>query len=240
MLVIPAIDIESGEVVRLKQGRFDQKRVYSQQPQDIAKKWVSQGAQILHIVDLDGAREGRPQNIDVIISILEETGVPIELGGGIRTIDAVRFWVQKGARWVVLGTAAVDNGEFLRQAIEEFKERIIISLDAKGAYVAARAWEEISSITVLELAKKLEQLGVERIIYTDVAADGMLSGPNRQGIEELLREVRVPLTVSGGISSIEDIRDLKNLKPRQPWGVIVGKALYEDKVDLRKAIEEAS
>ena len=236
MIIFPAIDLRGGKCVRLIQGDFDKETVYSDDPQATALKWQSMGAKFLHVVDLDGARKGSPQNLDAIKNILDAVEIPIEVGGGIRTLDDMETLLTLGVRRVILGSVAVENISLVEEAVKKFGDRIVVGIDARDGFVAVHGWEKSSSVKAGELAKKIVAAGVETIIYTDISKDGMLSGVNVESFTELAKESGAQIVASGGVKSIEDIRALKAAKVA---GVIVGKAIYTGALDLKLAIEIA-
>ena len=236
MIIFPAIDLRGGKCVRLIQGDFDKETVYSDDPQATALKWQSFGAKFLHVVDLDGARKGSPQNLDAIKNILDAVKIPIEVGGGIRTLDDVEKVLSLGVRRVILGSVAVENISLVREAAQKFGDKIVVGIDARNGFVAVHGWEKSSAVKVGELAKKIVAAGVKTIIYTDISKDGMLSGVNAESFAELAKESGAEIIASGGVKSIEDIRALKAAGVA---GVIVGKAIYTGALDLKSAIEIA-
>lgn len=231
--VIPAIDILNGKCVRLKQGRYDAETVYSKDPLEIAKKWESQGAKRLHVVDLDGARTGIPKNIEIIKSIAKEINIPVQTGGGIRNFDLIKELIDFGVDRVILGTTAVKNPNLLARVCEKFGEQIAVAIDTKEGKAATEGWTKVSKKDTLTLAKEAIDLGVKRFIYTDISRDGMLEGPNFEGIKNFVSRIKVPVIASGGISSKEDIEKLKELKIE---GCVVGKALYTGAVKLEEIL----
>jgi phosphoribosylformimino-5-aminoimidazole carboxamide ribotide isomerase len=235
MLVIPAIDLKDGKCVRLLQGKKDAVTAYSNDPVATAKMWESYGAKLLHIVDLDGAFTGNQKNLDAIIKIRKSVKIALQVGGGIRKIGAIMKLFSAGIERIIIGTAAIEEPEFLTDSCRKYPGRIITGIDAKEGMVAIRGWEEITSLTDRELAKRLEIIGVAGIIYTDIARDGMLSGPNIEATEEIVKSVKIPVIASGGVSCIDDIKNL--LKIKNLWGVIVGKAIYSGALDLKEAIK---
>lgn len=237
MLIIPAIDLKNGKVVRLRQGDFSQEVVYSDEALAVARKWVSQGASFIHIVDLDGAASGVPTNLDLAGEIAKEISVPVEVGGGIRTEEAIKEVLIRGIKRVVLGTRVYQDLEFAEKIITEFKNKVIVSIDSRGGKIQAKGWTETVLSSPVELAKTLKGFGAETIIYTDISKDGMLTGPDIGAIEQFLEASKIKIIVSGGIASLEDISKLKALEPKGVEGVIIGKALYEGKVDLSEAIK---
>jgi phosphoribosylformimino-5-aminoimidazole carboxamide ribotide isomerase len=239
MLVIPAIDIKNGRCVRLVQGRMDQETVYSENPVEVAKKWVSMGAECLHLVDLDGAVAGEPKNADTIEAIADAISIPFQVGGGIRDIETVNLYLSIGASRVILGTAAYNAPYFVRDACEKRHGQIMVGIDARDGRVAIKGWEEVTTKSATELAREFEGAGVAGVIYTDISRDGMLKGPNIEGIRALAQSVKIPVIASGGVSNIEDIKRLKELEPMGVVGVITGKAIYTGSLDLREAIRVA-
>ena len=239
MIIFPAIDLRGGKCVRLSQGDFDKETVYSDDVQATALKWQSCGAKFLHVVDLDGARAGSPQNLDAIKKILDAVNIPIEVGGGIRTLDDAEKILSLGVRRVILGSIAVENPELVAQAVERFGDKIVVGIDARDGFVAVHGWEKSSQVTVNELAKKIFAAGVKTIIYTDISKDGMLSGVNASTFAELAKTSGAEIVASGGVRSIDDIRALKSVEAQGVVGVIVGKAIYTGALDLSAAIEVA-
>ena len=237
MIVIPAIDIQGGKVVRLVQGRFDDVTQYPQDPVHAAQQWESQGAQWLHVVDLDGAKTGEPKNLDTIRNIIKTVKIPVEVGGGVRTIQTVSELTDAGAGRIILGTRVVQDKHFTESMLAISTDKIAVSLDCSNGKVAQRGWTEVSDIKAVDFAKQLEQLGLKCLIYTDIARDGMLTGPNIDGLKEILKAVKIDVIASGGISGLPDIQKLLDLKARNLIGVITGKAVYEGKLDLRAAIQ---
>jgi len=234
MLIIPAIDLKDGVCVRLQQGRKDAVTVYSRDAAGTAKKWEGMGARVLHVVDLDGAFSGSQQNLNKIMDIRRSVKMTIEVGGGIRNITVVDRLISAGIDRVIIGTAAIEDPSFVMDACSKFPGRIFIGIDAKDGKVAVKGWEEVSSIDAKELAKRVETVGIAGIIYTDIARDGMLTGPNIPALEDMVRTVKIPVIASGGIATIDDIRAL--LKIKNLWGAITGKAIYSGSLDLKEAI----
>lgn len=239
MLVIPAIDLKDGQCVRLKQGDMQQATVYSSDPAAVAKKWQDQGAQLLHVVDLNGAFEGEPKNLGHVEAIAAAVGIPIEVGGGIRSLDTVRMYLGVGARRVVIGTTALKHREVLEEILEVFPERVVVSIDAKNGMVATDGWMTVTGIAASDAVKSFAGLAISAVIYTDISKDGMMEGPNMSSLKLIMDASPVPVIASGGITSIEDIIAIKALGPRIE-GVVLGKALYEGKIDLRKAVAAVS
>ena len=234
MQLYPAIDIKNGSCVRLTQGLFDNVKVYSDTPADMARLWVAQGASFLHLVDLDGALAGRSVNEEAIGKIVSSVSVPVQLGGGIRSREAVKNMLDLGISRVIIGTKAVENPEFIRDLVAEFgSERIVVGVDAKDGMVAIEGWEKVSSLTASSLCMKMKEYKVKHIVYTDISKDGMLSGPNVEYTRTLTEETGLDIIASGGVSSMED---LNNLYRAGIKGAIIGKALYENRIDLKEAV----
>lgn len=234
MQLYPAIDIKGGKCVRLTQGLFDNVKVYSDTPADMARLWVSQGATYLHLVDLDGALAGRSVNEPVIRAIAESVSVPIQIGGGIRSKEAVSSMLNLGVQRVIIGTKAVENPQFIQEMIEEFgPEHIAVGVDAKDGMVAIEGWEKVSSLSASELCQQMKEYGVRHIVYTDISRDGMLTGPNVAATKKLTDDTGLDIIASGGVSSMDD---LQNLYKQGIHGAIIGKALYEKRVDLKEAV----
>ncbi len=235
MQLYPAIDLKDGQCVRLKQGEFKEITVYSQKPEEVAALWQSQGATFLHLVDLDGALAGRSVNDKVIKKIADTVSIPIEIGGGIRSEEAIESMLSLGVTRVIIGTKAVENPEFIRDMVKKFgPDRIVAGVDAKDGMVAVEGWEKISGITASELCNRMKEYGVRHIVYTDISRDGMLTGPNVEYTKKLTEETGMDIIASGGMSSMEDLRQLYHAGV---CGAIIGKALYEKRIDLKEAIE---
>lgn len=236
MIVLPAIDLKAGEVVRLKQGDFERKTVYSQDPLSVAKEFAAKGAEWLHLVDLDGASQGESQNFSVIKKIAAETELKIQTGGGIRKKEDVKRLLELGVKRVIIGTLAVKNPELLAEIIKEFgAESILVSIDARDGRVATSGWLEASERNMLDFAKEMESIGVKYILYTDIGRDGMLSGPDFEGLRKLKAETALNIIASGGISSNQD---LFKLAEENFYGAITGQAIYQGKVDLKEVLEK--
>ncbi|MDD2671290.1 MAG: 1-(5-phosphoribosyl)-5-[(5-phosphoribosylamino)methylideneamino]imidazole-4-carboxamide isomerase [Syntrophales bacterium] len=236
MIIIPAIDVKDGKCVRLRQGDFSRVTVYSADPAEMARKWRDLGAQRIHVVDLDGSREGRPVNAGAIRLILEDAGVPVEVGGGIRNMETVETYLGMGAGWVILGTSALKDGDFLREACRRYPGRIILGIDAKDGNVAVEGWTENTDRSAASLAKKYEEIGLHAIVYTDIMRDGMETGVNVEATVKIAESVNIPIIASGGVSGIRDIERLAEIADPRIIGVITGKALYTGALDLREAI----
>jgi phosphoribosylformimino-5-aminoimidazole carboxamide ribotide isomerase len=242
VLIIPAIDLKDGRCVRLKQGDLSTATVFSDDPVAMAKHWAAQGAKRLHIVDLNGAIAGRPKNEKVIRAMIAAVGeqVPIQLGGGIRDLDAIESYLDAGVTYVVIGTAAVKNPGFLSDACYAFPGHVIAGLDAKDGKVAVEGWSKLTGHDVVDLAKKYEDYGIEALIYTDIGRDGMLNGINLDATLRLAQATKTPIIASGGLTSIADVEAIcAKLVPEGVIGAIAGRALYEGKLELKKAQEAA-
>jgi phosphoribosylformimino-5-aminoimidazole carboxamide ribotide isomerase len=238
VLIIPAIDLKDGRCVRLKQGDMNSATVFSDDPVAMARHWAAQGAKRLHIVDLNGAIAGRPKNEKVIRSMIAAVGdqVPIQLGGGIRDLDAIESYLDAGVTYVIIGTAAVKNPGFLSDACYAFPGHVIAGLDAKDGKVAVEGWSKLTGHDVVDLAKKYEDYGIEALIYTDIGRDGMMSGINIEATLKLAQQLKTPIIASGGLNSLDDVQAIcQKLAPEGVIGAIAGRALYEGKIELQKA-----
>lgn len=240
MLIFPAIDIRGGKCVRLLQGDFNQETVFSDRPEEMACQWEKQGAKYLHLVDLDGARAGHPENLEAVKRILDSVSIPVELGGGIRTMENIDTVLSLGVRRVILGSVAVKDPELVRQACKKYQERIVVGIDAKDGIVAVDGWGVSGNVDVTTLAKEMKKAGVKTIIYTDISRDGTLEGVNVKATAELARESGVRIVASGGVKSTMDIEALKPYEKDGIEGVIVGKSIYMGTLDLQQAIEIAA
>ncbi|MFQ5851329.1 MAG: 1-(5-phosphoribosyl)-5-[(5-phosphoribosylamino)methylideneamino]imidazole-4-carboxamide isomerase [Candidatus Binatia bacterium] len=236
MLIIPAIDIKGGQCVRLYQGKMDQETVYYESPLDAARHWAEQGAELLHVVDLDGAVLGRPVHKQEVTAICRGLGVPVELGGGLRSMEAIEEALKVGVERVVVGTLAYENQAFLRSVCERFPGKIVVGIDARGNRVAIKGWKEKTSMDAVELARRCESDGVSRIIYTDISRDGTGRGINIDQTLLIARAVRIPVIASGGVGSLRDIRRLRDLEKDGVEAVIIGRALYAGAFTLRDGI----
>jgi phosphoribosylformimino-5-aminoimidazole carboxamide ribotide isomerase len=240
VIIFPAIDIKEGNVVRLLQGKFDEVTEYSGAPVAMAKLWEEKGAQWLHVVDLDGAKTGEMQNLDTIVKIARSVHIPVQTGGGIRREEDIKNLLDRGIARVILGTKVIEDRTFLKDMIQRWKDKIAVSMDCSNGMVAERGWTETSDLKATDFVKELETLGLSCLIYTDISRDGMLSGPNFEALKELAGITSIPIIASGGISSIEDIRQLLDLQDQGVIGVITGRAIYEGKLDLKEALELCS
>ena len=239
MIIFPAIDIRGGKCVRLLKGDFNQETVCSDSPADMARKWQAQGAEYLHLVDLDGALAGSSQNLNAIEEILQAVDIPTELGGGIRSMEQIDQLLAMGITRVILGSVAVKNPDLVREACAKYGERIVVGIDAKDGIVAVEGWGKSGNIGVIELAQKMKEAGVKTIIYTDISRDGTLSGVNVEATVKLAQESGVKIVASGGVKSLEDIKALKKQEAVGIEGVIAGKSIYMGTLDLAAAIKIA-
>lgn len=237
MLIIPAIDIKNRKCVRLVRGNPDFETVYSNEPVFQAKFWEREGAKRLHVVDLDGAFEGKTKNLDIIQRIVEEVNIEVQVGGGIRDNRIIRALRNRGVHKIIIGTAAIENKKFIKNLCKNNPDDIIIAIDAADGFVVKNGWKDVTNKRAIDIVKDLEEFGVQEIIYTDIMKDGTLEGPNYDSIETMLTITDIPIIVSGGISSLEDLRKLKEYEPMGLKGVIIGKALYEGKFKLAEALK---
>jgi phosphoribosylformimino-5-aminoimidazole carboxamide ribotide isomerase len=233
MEIIPAVDIRGGKCVRLYQGDYNQETVFNEDPVTVALTWYSQGARWLHVVDLDGAVAGEPQNMEVVEEIIRQSGMLIELGGGIRQEEVAKRLLRQGVSRIILGSAAIENRELVKKLCQQSGEAIAVSLDARDGKIAIHGWQKDTVVEILQLSREMVDAGVRRFIYTDIKSDGTLTEPNFDMLNRLLTEIKVPVIVAGGISRIEHLRRLKELGAE---GAIIGKALYTGDIDLGDAI----
>jgi len=216
---------------------MDKETVYSDDPVSVAKRWEDEGAEFLHIVDLDGAVSGVPKNKEIIGNIIKSVKIPLEVGGGVRNIETIKEYFSIGAKKVIIGTVAWENPILISEVCKMFPERIIVGIDAKNGNVAVRGWEDVTETSASTLAKRFEGMGISGIIYTDISRDGTLSGPNIDSIKSFAKSISIPVIASGGVSDINDIKNIMKLKKHGVTGVIVGKALYSGAVNLKEAIK---
>ncbi|MGM8212522.1 1-(5-phosphoribosyl)-5-[(5-phosphoribosylamino)methylideneamino]imidazole-4-carboxamide isomerase [Virgibacillus sp. W0430] len=234
MIIFPAIDIRNGKCVRLIQGDYNQEKVYNDSPVDTAKMWEQKGAEYIHIVDLDGAKTGDSINKSIIINIAKETGIPIQVGGGIRSMDSIDAYLENGVERVIIGTAAIQNKAFLREAVQKHGEKVAVSIDARDGYVATDGWTDTSTVKALDLIKELEDIGVQTIVYTDILKDGMLQGPNLTEQRLINEATSMNVIASGGVATTKDVANLQELNM---YGTIIGKALYDGKIKFEALME---
>ncbi len=234
MKIYPAIDILKGKCVRLTEGEKEKSTIYYESPVEAALLWKSKGAKQLHVIDLDGAFEGKPQNVDIISEIIRETQLPVQVGGGLRTIEAVELLVSAGADRIIVGTAAVMDEDFLELCVKSFRDKLVVSVDAKNGYVATEGWVNLSQVSAYNFARKLVEKGIKNLVYTDISRDGTLKGPDFDGMERMCSIEFSKIIASGGIKSIEDLRRLKSIGVE---GAIIGKALYSGSLSLEAALE---
>ncbi len=236
MIIIPAVDIKNGLCVRLLQGRKDAETVFSDDPAAMAQKWEDQGAEMIHVIDLDGAFEKRPKNLDAIKKILDTVKADIQVGGGIRNEDTVKMFIDLGVKKVIIGTEAIRNPKLVEKVCKAFPGQIVVGIDARKGFVAIEGWTETTQIKATDLAKQLEGLGVAAINFTDIHRDGMQTGPNIEETRRLAEAVSVPVVASGGVSTLDDIKNLLPLEKVGVTGIITGKAIYSGTLDLKEAI----
>ena len=237
MLIIPAVDIKNGKCVRLFQGRLDSETVFSDDPAAMAKRWENEGAEIIHVIDLDGAVEKSPKNLNSIERIIESVEAYIQVGGGIRTAKTAKMYLDLGVKRVIIGTEAIKNPKFVKDACKAFPDQIVVGIDARDGLVAIEGWTETTRIKAVDLARRFEDCGVAAINFTDIHRDGMETGPNIEATRCIAEAVSIPVVASGGVSTIEDIKKLMPLEAVGVVGVIIGRALYSGSLSLKAAIE---
>jgi phosphoribosylformimino-5-aminoimidazole carboxamide ribotide isomerase len=237
LVIIPAIDVKDGKCVRLAQGDFDRVTTYADNPLDVALTWMQKGAELIHVVDLDGSVAGLPCNANIILEIARKVDVPIQVGGGIRDMETIEFYLKNGVSSVILGTAALQNEEIVRDACQTFSEKIILGIDALEGKVAIRGWTQKTQLNAVDLARRYEKFNVKAIVYTDIKRDGMGTGVNIEATKELAKAVSIPVIASGGVATIADIENLLSIKDCEIYGVIIGRALYNGAVSLEDAIK---
>ena len=237
MIIYPAIDIKDANVVRLLQGDFSQVTEYADDPTLIAKTWVKKGAEWLHLVDLDGAKTGEMLNQKTIFKIVNSVDIPVQVGGGIRSMETVDELIEAGLSRVILGTKVLEDDKFLSECLSKYADKVAVSLDCNNGMIATKGWTNTTDVKATDFVKKLEEQGLQCLIYTDIARDGMLTGPNYEALEEMCDTTSIPIIASGGVSSLDDIKKLKTLESKGVAGAISGKALYEGKLSLREALE---
>lgn len=233
MIIFPAIDIKDNKCVRLLQGDFNKVNIYGDDPSQMAKKWEEKGAEFIHIVSLNGARGEGNINDESIKKILQSVNIPIQIGGGVRDEKRIEDLLAMGVNRVIIGSMAVKNKELLKDLVKKYKEKIVVSIDAKNGKVAIEGWEEVSTLDSIELCKELEEIGVKTIVYTDISKDGMMIGPNFHIYEKLSKETNLDIIASGGVTTLEDV---KKLNLMNLYGTIIGKSLYENKIELKEAL----
>ena len=234
MILFPAIDIKDGKVVRLRQGNYDDMKVYDLDPIEVANSYKEAGAEWMHVVDLDGAKTGKTMNFGIITDIVKATNINVEVGGGIRDAERIRNYLNAGAKRVILGTAAIENPDFIKLMLKEYADYMAIGVDARDGYVAIHGWKQITSMKSEDFCSRLADDGCKYIIYTDISKDGLLQGTNLKAYSKLSKLKGVNITASGGISSIDELKTLQSYKI---YGAIIGKALYENKINLKEALE---
>lgn len=234
MIVLPAIDIKEGQCVRLKQGIADEKTVYFNDPVEVAKRFQDDGAEYLHMVDLDGAFDGKPKNLDVIKAVVDALDIPVELGGGIRTAEVAQMYIDIGISRIIIGTQAIKDFHFIESLIYKYDEKVCVSIDAKDGMVCTEGWTESSGTQALELANNLEKAGLSTLVYTDISKDGMMTGPNFDMLNVLNSNLNMNIIASGGIANVEQLHRLEDMNL---YGAITGKAIYEGAIDLKAYLE---
>lgn len=234
MIILPAIDLRDGKCVRLYKGDFNKSEIVSESPINTAISFKEAGAEYIHMVDLDGALKGKGVNVDIVAKVVETVNIPVELGGGIRDIETIDYLIEKGISRVILGTAALNNPSLVKEAVKKYGDKIAVGIDAKDGYVAVDGWLNVSKVNYIDLAKEMESIGVKNIIFTDISRDGTLTGPNLETLSKLKESVKCDITASGGIKNIEDVESIKKMGL---YGVIIGKAIYSNNIDLKEAVE---
>lgn len=235
-MIFPAIDLRDGKCVRLVEGRLEQETVYSDQPVDMAKYWQDAGAKYLHVVDLDGAFAGAPKNLSVIKEIISTLDIPVQVGGGIRNLETIEMLLEAGASRVILGTVAINQPEMVRAAVEKYDEQIVLGIDARDGKVAVHGWAVESNVATLDLAYKMIDIGVKRVVFTDISRDGTMKGPNLEATKGLARVTGLKVIASGGVSTLADLKQIKALEQDGVEGAIIGKSLYSGAVDIKQAL----
>ncbi len=236
MIIFPAIDIRGGNAVRLTQGDYDQEKVYHTDPVAVAKEWEAQGAEYIHIVDLDGAKSGESANGEAIRRIAQSVNIPIQVGGGVRSMEDVTRHIQNGVRRVIIGTSAIENPSFVQEAVKRYGDQIAVSIDARNGYVATDGWTSTSDTKATTLIQQLESFGVQTIVYTDILKDGMMQGPNFEELKEVNESTTIDVIASGGVSTEENVQSLQEMNM---YGAIIGKALYEGDISLERLMKES-
>jgi len=236
MIIIPAIDLKDGQCVRLVQGNFEEATVYSENPVGVAELWQRHGAERIHVVDLDGSLAGAPRNREIIREIVNSIQVPIQVGGGIRDIQTVELYLEMGVRWVIIGSMALMDRNFVMDICRAFKGKIILGIDAKDGNIAIQGWTEQTSISAVKMAKSYDECGLEAIIYTDIKRDGMETGVNIEATKSLAESIDIPVIASGGVSGMTDIEKIMEVEKSGVMGIIIGKALYTGAISLEEAI----
>ena len=237
MIIIPAIDLKDGKCVRLRQGKMDSSTIFTDDPSAQARTWQDMGAQRIHVVDLDGSVSGKPRNLDVVKQITEAVRVPVQLGGGIRNAETIRLYLDIGVRIAILGTVAARDSERTKQLIASFPGQVAVGIDARSGWVAVQGWTESANVKAPELAARFQACPPAAFIYTDIERDGMMAGPNIEATREFSLSTSVPVILSGGVTTMDDVRNALDLETAGVMGIIIGRALYEGTIDLRQAIE---
>lgn len=233
MIIFPAIDVRNGNCVRLIQGDYDKETVYSDSPTDMGLEWEKKGAEFLHLIDLDGAKTGRSINREAIQAVAKNVNVPVQVGGGIRSMEIIDEHINNGISRVIIGTAAIQDPDFVKRAIDKYGDKIAVSIDARNGYVATDGWTETSEVHALDLLKNLESVGLKTVVYTDIFTDGMLQGPNFKELQEINENASIDVIASGGVTTVEDVNKLKEMNM---YGAIIGKALYDGNLQLEDVL----
>lgn len=234
MIILPAIDLRDGKCVRLYKGDFNKSEIVADSPINTAISFKEAGAEYIHMVDLDGALKGKGVNVDIVSKVIKTVDIPVELGGGIRDIETIDYLIEKGISRVILGTAALNNPSLVKEAVKKYGDKIAVGIDAKDGYVAVDGWLNVSKVNYIDFAKEMESIGVKNIIFTDISRDGTLTGPNLEALSKLKESVGCDITASGGIKNIQDVDSIKKMGL---YGVIIGKAIYSNNIDLKEAVE---
>lgn len=235
MELLPAIDMIDGKCVRLRQGKFDDKTIFSDNPADIARKWEEEGAARIHLVDLEGSRQGRPLEVDTVKKIRKSVSIPLEIGGGVRNEEHIKIWLDAGVDRVILGTSIAADADFAEKIFAKYGEHIIVGIDAKDGFVAVKGWEEVTEKKAVLFALEMMELGAKRVIYTDISRDGMMMGANIDAMKEMASALGIPVIASGGVSTYKDLELLSKISNIE--GAIIGKALYTGDISLKEALK---
>lgn len=234
MIIIPAIDLLDEKVVRLLQGDYTKAKIYSDNPLEVARKWKEKGARRLHIVDLNGARDGKPTHLKLVSDIVKSVGIDIEFGGGIRSMDLIKEAIATGCSYVTMCTKLCEDLEFVKKANNIFGEKIIVSIDSRNGFVAVQGWQMTTGIKAIDIVKDIDKIGIKTIIYTDILKDGAMQGPDIEGVKQILKNTSLSVIISGGITTISDIQNIYSLKNSRVFGCIIGKALYEGSITMEQ------
>jgi len=234
VILFPAIDVRNGNCVRLVQGDYDKETIYGDSPTDMGLEWERKGAEYIHLIDLDGAKTGRSINREAIQAVAKAVNIPVQVGGGIRSMEIIDEHIENGVSRVIIGTAAIQNPQFVKEAIDKYGEKIAVSIDARNGYVATDGWTETSEVRALDLLKDLEAVGLQTVVYTDIFTDGMLQGPNFKELKEINEQASIDVIASGGVTTAEDVNKLREMNM---YGAIIGKALYDGNLKLEDVLD---